>query len=429
MDDSDRILYYLKDVPSFKHLPDPHAYHRFKDINTLPAIGDFVVCSIDPVASVAHLDEAARQAVRRMCPRRYIAFVMESHGLSIGHEPVNAYGFTFVRQGPPRATQPGQIVFRDYCIPVLSNTTHPTGRKPLRPALPLPWPDCYLDTHNDFNFTQVRVSSTPRDYTCVLPCAREEILDAKEMMANDCVIFDRRTDDMQEGVLEAIDAVALPPSPTSAFKIPLPPSPMILKAKLPEAVAHTHTGLGVTPAELDMTEDDVSIIASDDATSVIQDSQSTPVSDVDIGLLMHLETLFDTSGYVNDPVVDIWYDLDMVPEVIDPVYFFEERAQVRRIISNAEARLGITQAREEAAAKSEGFNPFRPSEVPNATVEAEGMDIPSVEFLDARSRPNSKSNPFARSTGILRPLSFIRRGFDFVCALACNTARAHDTLD
>lgn len=32
------------------------------------------------------------------------------------------------------------------CIPVLPNTEHPTGRKPLCPIRPLPWPNCYHAT-------------------------------------------------------------------------------------------------------------------------------------------------------------------------------------------------------------------------------------------------------------------------------------------
>ncbi|VDB91440.1 unnamed protein product [Peniophora sp. CBMAI 1063] len=426
MADDPTVPYYLKNVPTFKHLPDPHAYHRFKDINTLPAIGDFVICSIDAVASVAHLDKEARQAAQELRPRRYIAFVMESHGLSIGHEPVNAYGFSFVRQGPPRATQPGQILFRDFCIPVFPNTIHPTGRKPLRPVLPLPWRDCYLDTHPDFNFTQVRVSSTPRDYTCVFPCAREQILDAKEMAANDCVIFDRRTDGMKQGVLEAIATAALPPSPTSAFKVPLPPSPVIVEANLPEDVAHTPADLGVALVEPEVTGDNVSIIASDDEMSVCEDGQSAPDSDVDIGLLLHLETMFDTSGNVNDPVVDIWYDLDMVPEVIDPIYFLEERAQVRRIISDAEARLGITQARE-AAAKTDDFNPFGPDEVPDAAPEPNELHIPAVEPAESISWLRSKSASLGRLSG--KSLSLLRKGTAFFRTLACHSAQAHDTHD
>ncbi|KZV69660.1 hypothetical protein PENSPDRAFT_725887 [Peniophora sp. CONT] len=327
---TDKIPYYLKNVPTFKHLSDPHAYHRYKDIERIPAVGDFVVCSIDPVASVAHLDELARQAACKLRPQRYIAFVMEMHGLSIGNEPVNAQGFTFVRQGPPRATRPGQPVFRDYCIPILPNTKHPTGRKPLKPAQPLPWQDCYIDTSPDFNFTEVRVSAAPRDYTCVLPCGREEILDTMEMMATDGVLLERRLASIGRGALDAIASLALPPSPTSAFKVPLPPSPVTEEIELPEDTALvercTSSGLFMSnPAE-----DDVSIIASDDAESIPDDNQSAHDPGFDIGLLLHLETMFDTSGDVNDPVVNVWYDLDMVKEVLDPIHFLEERAQIRQ---------------------------------------------------------------------------------------------------
>ena len=90
--------------------------------------------------------------------------------------------------------------------------------------------------------------------------------------------------------------------------------------------------------------------------------------DIDIGFLQHFEQLLDNAGSINDPVVDVWYDLNMVKEVVDVPLFLEELAQIRRwatltftstsamliaprIIDDAEERLGIRAAREAAAAE------------------------------------------------------------------------------
>lgn len=74
-----------KKLPPFKYLSDPHAWRRSQAVTGLPSVGDFVVCSIDPVASVAHLDKVAQQAARKLHSRRYVAFIMavrKLHGYS-----------------------------------------------------------------------------------------------------------------------------------------------------------------------------------------------------------------------------------------------------------------------------------------------------------------------------------------------------------
>lgn len=41
-----------------------------------PGIGDFVVLSIDPVASVAHLDKVAKRAARALPVHKFVALTM-----------------------------------------------------------------------------------------------------------------------------------------------------------------------------------------------------------------------------------------------------------------------------------------------------------------------------------------------------------------
>ena len=51
--------------------------------------------------------------------------------------------------------------------------------------------------------------------------------------------------------------------------------------------------------------------------------------DFDMNLMLQMEAMFDTSGDVNDPIVNVWYDLDMVQEIPDPLLFLEERAKIK----------------------------------------------------------------------------------------------------
>ena len=75
--------------------------------------------------------------------------------------------------------------------------------------------------------------------------------------------------------------------------------------------------------------DHVSMTGSDDSRS----SKGVPTrspGEMDVGFLQDFERFLDSSGSVDDPVVNIWYDLDMVKEPVDISLFLEECAQIRR---------------------------------------------------------------------------------------------------
>lgn len=62
--------------PHFRYLENPGATWRNLPVVQMPVGGDFVVFSIDPVASVAHLDKVARRAARQLRTRRHVGLVM-----------------------------------------------------------------------------------------------------------------------------------------------------------------------------------------------------------------------------------------------------------------------------------------------------------------------------------------------------------------
>ena len=70
-----------KSLPPFRYLPNPEA--ALRDISRVvwPIQGDFVVFSIDPVASAAHLDKIARRAARRIPVHKFVALTTSVRAL------------------------------------------------------------------------------------------------------------------------------------------------------------------------------------------------------------------------------------------------------------------------------------------------------------------------------------------------------------
>ncbi|KAF8912395.1 hypothetical protein CPB85DRAFT_597498 [Mucidula mucida] len=51
----------------------------------------------------------------------------------------------------PNLTDKFKHATADMCVPILPTTEHPLGRTPLSISLPLPWPNCYQPTVDDFD--------------------------------------------------------------------------------------------------------------------------------------------------------------------------------------------------------------------------------------------------------------------------------------
>ena len=94
--------------------------------------------------------------------------------------PVNAFSFAFLRKGIPPLAHPHS--YPDLCIPVLPNTYHPSGYEPLRllNLHPLPWDGCYISATDELGFRKLRVTTTVRDYTPILPLEPEELWRVKK---------------------------------------------------------------------------------------------------------------------------------------------------------------------------------------------------------------------------------------------------------
>lgn len=62
-------------TPAFKYLEHPKSWFRNTPKRYMPTEGDIVVFSVDPEASVAHLDRKARRAARKIATQKYVAVV------------------------------------------------------------------------------------------------------------------------------------------------------------------------------------------------------------------------------------------------------------------------------------------------------------------------------------------------------------------
>lgn len=231
------------------------------------------------------------------------------------------------------------------CIPIAPNDSHKT-RQPVHLAHPLPWLDCYFQTTSNCP-VYCRITTTKRDYTPVLPADSPELLKCYTYLDQD---DDYRTSmkfKLADGSVTALASAPLPASqpsalgtaethaprpvsPTSSTHTSLLPSPWrpFSRCDISDSSSDTHSQYD-SPSEV-RDSDSVSIIRSDDdETSVTED-----VGGLSQGMKLIFEDLINDVGLIDDPVVNIWYDLDMVLEVNDPEYLFEEMNEINKYVAS-----------------------------------------------------------------------------------------------
>ncbi|KAJ7466698.1 hypothetical protein B0H11DRAFT_2047365 [Mycena galericulata] len=116
----------------------------------LPAIGAFVVLTIDPMTSLDQEtmeDVEAIAACKMLVSKQYVALVGERGGLYQPWAPYNACTVEFLLQGEPEDS-PEKCIDPSMSVPIIpmTNEIHPSSRIPLKPSNPLPWNDCYVST-------------------------------------------------------------------------------------------------------------------------------------------------------------------------------------------------------------------------------------------------------------------------------------------
>ncbi|VDB90028.1 unnamed protein product [Peniophora sp. CBMAI 1063] len=283
-------------VPKFKYIDDPISVRRNYAHSQMPFAGDFCVVSIDHVASVAHLGPEARTAAKRIPSERYVAYIGSPHSISYEGNATNPFALSLICRGVPPTSAFCEST--PACIPILPNSELYGGRQPLEAVAPFPWPGCYIST---FTTTSCRVTTAKRDYSPLL-CLPSHRIAAKVYGIIERDNFSRADfyDRRKRGDTEALARMPLSPSPEPssdplAF---LPPTPAV--------------------SRLDGCDDGLLDTEAASATKSLSDLASNT----------SLHALVASSMFGGDfknwPVVNIWFDLDMVTDVRDPELFMKE---------------------------------------------------------------------------------------------------------
>ncbi|EJD43290.1 hypothetical protein AURDEDRAFT_167706 [Auricularia subglabra TFB-10046 SS5] len=128
--------------------------------------GALVLVTPDPVSSVAALkDPEATVAAERLHPPTILAYIQMATNVDwsrhASQQPLS-FIFNFVMRSLPKPP------FAFIPLSPEGSSYHPSGRAPLLPSIPLPWPDCFLYTQDTFVARVSRIFLTDPGKVCQL---------------------------------------------------------------------------------------------------------------------------------------------------------------------------------------------------------------------------------------------------------------------
>lgn len=289
---------------------------------SMPSPGDFVVLTLNPLFSVAHLDAEARREASKLRPGKYVAMVTDlGQGLPLKSKPTNEYYVKFVRdpwQLPPEIddqVMEGRFKLPAHLAAQLAASIHPHNPRTLlddehqaiKPVADFPCAECEFDLST--GSLGVRVTTASRDCTQVLSVPTSELL---------------RLSHMQHEALEVCEmlrqAGEIPPEFNPR------PDPQIVSQRFP-------------PSDIRQALEELNGFNSLDAGDVHPDATSCETTPDMNDMLRLLSALLKHPGSKNVPVVDIQYDLSQVETIRDPSYFLRERWELYQIVERATRRM------------------------------------------------------------------------------------------
>ncbi|ETW80254.1 hypothetical protein HETIRDRAFT_242493, partial [Heterobasidion irregulare TC 32-1] len=147
-----------------------------------PHLFTYVAFSIDPVATVASLEDPdATEAARLLPTRKYVGLVETIHDLRHPSRPYHRCDIALLSQGLPNDVEEYGIE-SFMCVPVAPTEDHPLLRAPLRPTKPLPWDDVYHHSHMKFSG---RVRTAPADHTNATMITGDDACRFQEILSED----------------------------------------------------------------------------------------------------------------------------------------------------------------------------------------------------------------------------------------------------
>ncbi|VDB83417.1 unnamed protein product [Peniophora sp. CBMAI 1063] len=339
-------------VPKFKYLDDPASAHRAYAHRQMPLTGDFCVVRIDHVASVADLGPEAMKAAKRISSKPYVGYICMTDALPYEGNATNLYSISFVSAGVPLAS--AYCDDTPACIPIHPNSECFGERPPIEACAPFPWPNCYLST---FTTKQFRVTTARRDYSPVLCIpTSESSVDIFMTINRDAHsradFYERR----REGDPDALALMPFSPGPESPSDplsfLPASPSPVASE----EHDAVDCEGTHVSSPNAGLTDTPATAFSPKGLSDITSASSFKHIL---------ASAMFD-SGSNEYPIVDIWYDLDMVPEVRDPEGFMVECDMLEQLRWHFEDLMDKVNAGVSPAAASRSADAPLPSPPPKA---------------------------------------------------------------
>ncbi|KAJ7070238.1 hypothetical protein B0H15DRAFT_119068 [Mycena belliarum] len=253
-------------------------------LSLVPKPAAFVVIRIDPVATVATLnDPLATAAAKKLPSKQYVAYVSKAINAFDWKVPHHTYAIHLASPAVPEPCEADGIG-ADMYTPVLPAATHPLGRAPLRTTKPLPWP-CYQPS---FMRSVVRVPVRLEDDASAVLLDPAEAVRHRRILAGE--------DGRRDVSLGASTRVANSEGPGYAHLSDL----------------DEYTGDFTCPIDADCFDSDEDRFY--EATVKASRPPDTCI------------------------VVDVSYDLSQVDEVPDPLNFFEEKRRLRELEKESRAR-------------------------------------------------------------------------------------------
>ncbi|KAL1677753.1 hypothetical protein EV122DRAFT_252414 [Schizophyllum commune] len=277
-----------------------------------PVPGSYAVLSLDLAASLKNLhDPVVREECQKITCGKYIACLTEISYMAAMGMRYCPYRVDFVVEGLP-PDDPERFFPQTMSIPILPNSLHPLGRRPIQATPPLPWDDCYHAVHYH---TEVR-------------CAMEARVLDRYILNDDSHAF------AQEQARDAGSGASFPPVPEMS-------DDLHVAIKCSDAKRPTSTAwwLAQRPHDIHLGKD----ASSDSDCKSSETSSGTRISsitsldtDADIRVM---ESLLGPGMRPNFlPIVQFSYNLTEFSSPPHPSGFFQELSQLKKILADHEKR-------------------------------------------------------------------------------------------
>ncbi|KAI0059142.1 hypothetical protein BV25DRAFT_1172460 [Artomyces pyxidatus] len=325
-----------------EHLSPPRTVRqrpaRVLDTVYTPALGAYIVFTLDPVATLQALnDPLAIEQARALRCRKYVGCLVRDYDLPSPSRRYNKCSCILLSQGLPQASA-SDGVEETMCIPIVP-AKHPTGRRGVRVSPPLPWDNLY---HHTLLGLQLRLTPQSGDYSASPLLHADDIFYMNMQFHRDIT----RSAELQRVYrADHPSLVSLQSSLESFYAVP-PSQVSPLRTESSEG-SHLFEPTGQTSAFISRMQNVDGSATSDGSVSFNEIGGGLPSNDADDDQSsvdpVEMMLLQNTMGYEAPedrfiPVAHFSRDLSLVTEFCDARQMHEEIAAIERIQRESEQR-------------------------------------------------------------------------------------------